>query len=93
MEYGAIDLHKRRSQIRIVSEAGAVLLERRIDTTRAALTAVFGDRPLVVTKNVTYTAHNIAEFFEAVGFPEGVRPYVTRVLPAWEALPAPMVPV
>ncbi|XP_037420093.1 lecithin-cholesterol acyltransferase-like 1 [Triticum dicoccoides] len=55
--------------------------------------AVFGDRPLVVTKNATYTAHNIAEFFEAVGFPEGVRPYVTRVLPAWEALPAPMVPV
>ena len=34
MEYGAIDLHTRRSQIRIVREDGAVILERRIDTTR-----------------------------------------------------------
>ena len=34
MEYGAIDLHKRRSQIRIVREDGTVVLERRVDTTR-----------------------------------------------------------
>ena len=37
MEYGAIDLHKRRSQIRIVEEDGAIVLERKIDTTRADL--------------------------------------------------------
>ncbi|KAL6867419.1 hypothetical protein ACP4OV_015443 [Aristida adscensionis] len=54
---------------------------------------VFGDRPLVVTKNATYTARNVTGFLEAIGFGEGVRPYVTRVLPLWEALPAPMVPV
>jgi pimeloyl-ACP methyl ester carboxylesterase len=54
---------------------------------------VFGDRPLVVINNTTYTAHDIVEFLQAIGFPEGVRPYVTRVLPMWEALPAPMVPV
>ncbi|TVU47851.1 hypothetical protein EJB05_07465 [Eragrostis curvula] len=55
---------------------------------------VFGDRPLVVTKGgATYTARDVAEFLEAIGFPEGVRPYVTRVLPMWQALPAPMVPV
>ncbi|KAL6645154.1 hypothetical protein ACP70R_016762 [Stipagrostis hirtigluma subsp. patula] len=54
---------------------------------------VFGDRPLVVTKNATYTARDVAGFLEAIGFPEGVRPYLTRVLPLWEALPAPMVPV
>jgi hypothetical protein len=54
---------------------------------------VFGDRPLVVANNTTYTADNIVDFLNAIGFPEGVRPYVTRVLPMWEALPAPMVPV
>uniref|UniRef100_A0ACD5TWG7 Uncharacterized protein n=1 Tax=Avena sativa TaxID=4498 RepID=A0ACD5TWG7_AVESA len=54
---------------------------------------VFGDRPLVVAKNRTYTAHDIVEFLQAIGFAEGVRPYLTRVLPMWEALPAPMVPV
>jgi transposase len=45
MEYGAIDLHKQRSQIRIVTAEGAVVLERRIDTTREDLTRVFGERP------------------------------------------------
>jgi len=32
MEYGAIDLHKKESQIRIVTEEGAVI-DRRIATT------------------------------------------------------------
>lgn len=45
MEYGAIDLHKRRSQIRIVSVAGEVVLERRVDTTHEQFAAVFGKRP------------------------------------------------
>jgi hypothetical protein len=34
MDYGAIDLHKRESQIRIVTEGGEVL-DRRIATTNA----------------------------------------------------------
>jgi hypothetical protein len=37
MDYGAIDLHTRRSQIRIVREDGSVVLDGRIDTTRADL--------------------------------------------------------
>jgi transposase len=45
MEYGAIDLHKRRSQIRIVEADGAIVLERKVDTTRADLERVFGNRP------------------------------------------------
>ncbi len=44
MEYGAIDLHTKESQVRIIDGAGAVVLERRIATTRARLTEVFGTR-------------------------------------------------
>ena len=45
MEYGAIDLHTKESEIRIVTDDGAVLLNRRVATTRDALTGVFGGRP------------------------------------------------
>ena len=45
MEYGAIDLHLRRSQFRIVREDGTVIREGKFDTTCAELTRVFGDRP------------------------------------------------
>jgi len=45
MEYGAIDLHTRRSQIRILTEAETVVLDRRVDTTRAEFDRVFGGRP------------------------------------------------
>ena len=34
MEYGAINLHARRSQIRIVREDGSVVLERQVETSR-----------------------------------------------------------
>ena len=44
MEYGAIDLHSKRSQIRIVTADGAVVLERTVETTRAALSGVVGGR-------------------------------------------------
>jgi len=46
VEYGAIDLHKNESQIRIVTEDGE-LVDRRIATTRDHLTAVFAKRPLM----------------------------------------------
>jgi transposase len=45
MEYGAIDLHAKESEIRIVDGDGRVVLERRVSTTRERLTAVFGARP------------------------------------------------
>jgi transposase len=44
MEYGAIDLHLRRSQFRIVREDGSVVKEGRIDTSRAEFARVFGGR-------------------------------------------------
>ena len=44
MEYGAIDLHKKESQIRIITESGEIV-DRRVATTRERLTAVFGGRP------------------------------------------------
>jgi transposase len=44
MEYGAIDLHKRESQIQILTKTGE-LIDRRIATTRERLTHVFWGRP------------------------------------------------
>jgi transposase len=44
MEYGAIDLHLRRSQIRIIDEDERVVLDRRVDTTRAEFDRLFGGR-------------------------------------------------
>ena len=41
MEYGAIDLHTKESEIRIVEADGAVVFERRIATTRDAFDGVF----------------------------------------------------
>jgi transposase len=44
MEYGAIDLHKKESQVRIVTETGEII-DRRIATTRDRFTATFWGRP------------------------------------------------
>ena len=44
MEYGAIDLHKKESQVRIITEGGEVI-DRRIPTTRDRLTALFWGAP------------------------------------------------
>src|SRR5687767_10785679 len=41
MVYGAIDLHMRQSQIRIVDEDGAVLRDQRIPTSRERLVKGF----------------------------------------------------
>jgi transposase len=45
MEYGAIDLHLRRSNVRILAEDESIVLDRRIETTRAELERVFAGRP------------------------------------------------
>ena len=44
MEYGAIDLHSRKSLIRIVDETGTIVTERTITTSREALTRVWETR-------------------------------------------------
>jgi transposase len=45
MEYSAIDLHLRRSQIRILDEHEQIVLDGRIDTTRAEFDRLFASRP------------------------------------------------
>jgi transposase len=45
MEYGAIDLHQRYTWIRLVTADGAEIVEKRVPTTREALTTAFRGRP------------------------------------------------
>jgi transposase len=68
MEYGAIDLHLRRSQIRIIDEAEQVVLDRRVDTTRDALTEVFGGRaPLRILLESSTESEWVAQHLEGLG--------------------------
>src|SRR5256885_1684319 len=68
MEYGAIDLHLRHSQIRIVREDGSVVADRRISTSREALTALFGDRaPMRVVVETGTDSEWVAQTVEACG--------------------------
>jgi transposase len=68
MEYGAIDLHQRRSQIRIVRADGGLVLERKVDTTRAALASVFGARPRVRLLIESSTESEwVAQYLESLG--------------------------
>ena len=68
MEYGAIDLHLRHSQIRIVREDGSVVLERRISTTRASLLAMLQERPRMRVIVETGTESEwVAQTVEACG--------------------------
>jgi transposase len=68
MEYAAIDLHTRRSQIRIVDEQGTVLLDRRIDTTRSAFAGVFGERPSMrILLEASTEAEWVAQCLEGLG--------------------------
>ena len=68
MEYGAIDLHMRRSQVRIVQDDGTVVLDRRIDTTREAFAGLFGDRsPMRILLEASTEAEWAAQSLEALG--------------------------
>jgi transposase len=68
MEYGAIDLHMRRSEIRIEDENGSVVLARRIDTSRAQFEHVFGGRPRmrIVIESATESEW-VAQCLEGLG--------------------------
>ena len=44
MEYCGIDLHQKHSQICILDEAGEVVEQTRIPTSRASLARLFGNR-------------------------------------------------
>jgi transposase len=68
MEYGAIDLHTRRSQIRILAGDGRVLIDRRIDTTRRAFTGVFEGRPpMPVLLESSTESEGVAQPLESFG--------------------------
>ena len=68
MEYGAIDLHLRRSQIRIIDEDERVVLDRRVDTTRAEFDRIFGGRtPMRILIASSTESEWVAPHLEARG--------------------------
>jgi transposase len=68
MDYGAIDLHARKTLIRIVAEDGAVLLDRTITTTREGFVQVFGGRARMRVLLETGTESEwVAQAIEAEG--------------------------
>jgi transposase len=67
MAYGAIDLHKKESQIRIVMDSGEVL-DRRIATTRDRFTAMFWARPpMRVLVEAATESEWVAQHLETLG--------------------------
>lgn len=68
MEYGAIDLHARKSQIRIVTADGSVVWKGRIDTRREAFASVFADRaPMRILLESSTESEWVAQCLEALG--------------------------
>ena len=68
MEYGAIDLHARKTLIRIVDGEGAVILDRTITTTREGFAQVFGGRaPMRVLLETGTESEWVAQAIEAAG--------------------------
>ena len=68
MEYGAIDLHSRRSQVRIVTGDGDVVLERKVDTTRAGFARIFENRPrLRILMESSTDSEWVARLLEGMG--------------------------
>lgn len=51
------------------------------------------EKPLVITPTATYSAYDIPQFLNDIGFPQGVYPFETRILPLMEKLIAPGVPI
>jgi len=68
MEYGAIDLHRRNSLIRIVTEAGTVVLDRTITTSRDGFHRLFeGRAPMRVLVESGTESEWVAQTIEACG--------------------------
>jgi transposase len=67
MEYGAIDLHKKESQVRIVLDSGDVL-DHRVVTTRDRFTAIFLGRPRArILLEASTESEWVAQHLEALG--------------------------
>lgn len=68
MTYGAIDLHMRYSQIRIIDSTGAVLRDQRIGTSRERLTGAFeAYGPMRILVETGTESEWVAQALEAVG--------------------------
>jgi transposase len=68
MEYGAIDLHKKKSEIRIVDEPGGVVFERRVATTQEALRDALEGRPrLRILIESGTESEWVAQWIESLG--------------------------
>ena len=68
MVYGAIDLHMRSSQIRILDEAGTVLCDRRVVTSAERLTHVFADHgPMRILVETGTESEWVAQALEQAG--------------------------
>jgi transposase len=68
MENIGLDLHKRETQVCILDESGAIQLERRIPTTRPALTALLGARaPARILLEAGTESEWVAQHLEHLG--------------------------
>lgn len=68
MVYGAIDLHTRFSQIRVIDADGAVLREKRVVTSRPLLVKAFADLgPVRIVVEASTESEWVAQTLEAVG--------------------------
>lgn len=68
MEYGAIDLHLRRSQFRIGLQDGTVVKDGKCDTTRADLARIFGDRAAMrILLESSTESEWVAQHLESLG--------------------------
>jgi len=54
--------------------------------------AVFGRKPLVITRERNYSAHDMMDFLAATGYGTAVEPFRRRVVPKMDHFQAPMVP-
>jgi transposase len=67
MEYGAIDLHKKESQIRIVTNSGDII-DQRIATTRDRFAHVFSGRPQMrILVEASTESEWVAQHLEQLG--------------------------
>jgi len=54
--------------------------------------AVFGRRPIVITRERNYSAHDMEDFLAATGYGAAVEPFRRREVPKMDYFQAPMVP-
>src|SRR5216684_1444826 len=67
MEHGAIDLHKKESQIRIVTNSGEII-DQRIATTRERLSHIFWGRPRMrILVEASTESEWVAQHLEELG--------------------------